>query len=235
MYRIVPVLPAMVVALGLVTPVQSAVVISADNVFVNPGFSEVQVDVWIRAASADVSLASFDFEFRVAPMAGSGSELRFLDPQQDLQLSDPGYIFAGGSVRRDGFFPVFAAGPVGEVNSSLGGTPDDTFIGGDISRDATDMFVPVTLTADLPRLLVRLELIPDFDAVTPNIGDQFFIDLIPGANTVFSGLEFEFEQGSVTVAESSVTVIPEPSSLVLWGLVAGIGLVCFRRWRRNEL
>lgn len=229
MNRVHPSLLALIISLCLVAPAHAALVISADNVLVGPGFSEVQVDVWIRAASADVTLTNFDFEFLVAPVAGTSSELRFLNPQQDLQLSDPNYVFAGGSVRRDGLPPFFSAGPVGDVSESV--TPDDTFDGGDISHDGFIPFAPVTLTTDR-RLLVRLQLIPDPDGVTPDIGDQFVIDLIEEPITTFGGLTYEFEGGTITVGEGPVTVIPEPSGLTIFAGLAAFGLAAgwWRRW-----
>jgi len=214
-----------VASFALTALAQAGLIIHIDDVAVQPGFSEAIVDVWIRADSGSVQLSAFDFEFRITEFPDTFTELRFLNPQGDLQLTDPAYVFAGGSVKRDGFvMPPFMSLPpaaVGAASTSM--YTNDTFIGGDISTDPT-LFGNVTVTTS-PLLLARLQIVPGPGLLAPEPGDRFSIDLTHGTNTSFGGISYSSRSGTVSM-------VPEPSSMTLMAGLAAIGLGA--SWRRRK-
>lgn len=156
------------------------------------------VDVLIASDSPSGDLVSFlGFEFRVS--TGGPTRLEFVNPQSDLQLTDPNYLFAGDSLAAA--FP-----PVGLVSTTI--VPNDTIIGGDATFSGNEINVGST-----PVLLARLELTAG-TVLPPIPGDTFIIDLVPGALTffqdnTFTNVQFSSTSGTVTI------VIPEPSSAML--------------------
>jgi hypothetical protein len=202
------------------------------------------IDVTISADPGDPGelLAVFGFEFRITPSAAfpppAGSSLILVDPQFELQLGDSNYVFDGISLAVNEPIP----GGLGAVSPE-----GDTYFGGDTVDDSSfdigdpARFHDVTVTA-VPRLLVRLD-VTNFGGVG---GEEFLIDVVP-TGTFFASaaafgdpaldLIYSSNQGRVTIQgtvtpEPEPTVIPEPSTAIIWGLgLTAVGL--FRRVRRR--
>jgi hypothetical protein len=211
---------------------KAGIVVSIDNLTLTPGFSQATMDVWIRAEADSQNLSSYDFEFRIEAL-NSQAQLRFINPHDDsLHFSDPDYVFAGGSLKRDASPPQ----PLGTVSRSPGGPPGDTYAGGDISLP---LFDSITLD-NTPRLLARLQLQPGENDEFA-IGDQFAVSLID-SNTGFWVVEFPLVQSPISYesnigivtfgSDQPVTVIPEPSGLTIFAGLAAFGLAA-GWWRRR--
>ena len=178
------------------------------------------VDVTIRSDNlVGDPLTGFGFEFVITP-AGPRT-LQFVDPQADLQLAQPDYVFFGNSA------DLIEGTPVGVVSSSGGGT-NNRFVGGDDTDDVSDM----TVMAD--RLLARLDLTAA-QGVAPIAGDVFTITLLRSIFTSFDSnagpIDFTTVPGQVMIIGSTV---PEPSSLVLALLGSLFALQARRFGRRPE-
>jgi hypothetical protein len=170
------------------------------------------VNVTVTGAGEQVSLAGY--EFRITPVAGTTSQLRFLEESESF-LNSGSYLFAGNSAARDDAVPS----SVGAVSTTT--LPADTFVGGDSASDAAD----VALSGQL--LLVRLLVAHDAGPVDPatTFGHSFLVSLVPSSgdssglalgtsntgllDSSFAGVAYDSAPGTVTVA------IPEPSTLVL--------------------
>jgi hypothetical protein len=177
-------------------------------------------DVHIRSDGSDL-LGLYNVEFRISPV-------EFVDPQSDLQLADPDYVFAGNS------FKDLNALPLGNVIPIF--ATGDTFAGFDFTADFTDIVLDGT---DL--LLARLE-VTAATGLPPEPGDQFMVSLVE--NSVFlndSGmLEINTDASDLTgtVTISAPSTAPEPASLTLFCLgamgVAAAGRRPRRRTRRDH-
>jgi hypothetical protein len=171
--------------------------VSIDSKTIATG-SSGYVDVTIRSDSAD-ALAQFGFEFRISTL--TPTQLDFVSPQSDAQLTDGAYMFAGDSLAAD------AGISVGSVTTVV--VPNDTYLGGDATLSGLEVPVPA-----LPALLVRLEL-TTLTSLAPTIGDQFLVELVRGPNTFFQDSEFSDLPFSSTSGTVTIGAIPEPSSLAL--------------------
>lgn len=167
------------------------------------------VDVTISSDSGD-SLDAFVINFLIS---GPGVEFATGPGEpDDLQLSDPDYVFPLGNSLAAVFGP--SAGVVGISTVS----PNDTYSGSDATIDGLGAVVPTT-----NRLLARLHLI----ATTALPGDQVSLVMLdstsgyPGLASVFysptwitdpagSELAFSSVAGRITVA-----AVPEPGGATL--------------------
>jgi hypothetical protein len=206
--------------IAFAAPSEAAVIITVEDATIQPG-GTANLNVYIRSNNPLDALNEFGFEFRIT---GGPRRLEFVDPQSDLQLFDPAYIFAGDSAGEDGLL-VPGVGDVG---------PDfinDTYIGGDFTTSGDD-----TPPFPADKLLVVLELTAN-TVLPPINGDTFTVELITDINTFFLGTNGPLEidpssdlSGTVTV-EASAAVVPEPSTLALFSGMAGLALVRYRRKR----
>lgn len=205
---------------------RASLIIAIDDAQFSPGGGGV-VDVWISSDGSD-TLNRFNFQFAIAPVGSTATQLRFLNPQNDSQLTDSRYVFAGGSLKHSGIPPFIPPSAVGSVSTTV--TTNDTFIGADISTAGN-----VTL-GSTPKLLAELDLVPGPGTLAPGAGDLFTIDLVSGVNTVFKNssttLVYTSTPGTISFASSA----PEPASLVLFGTgVLGLALGGLRdRTRRRN-
>jgi hypothetical protein len=184
------------------------------------------VDVFIRSTAANTDrLDLFSAELQIASLGGGGEQLAFISPTTDAHLADPDYLFAGDSVNQ-------AIGPpAGLATTTL--TPNDTYLGGDGTLSGSGLFVPTVDT-----LLFRLGL-TTLTGNAPMTGDAFAISLVLGVNTFFSNPDFdEFDLGESSTLSGSITIdpaapdateVPEPSGLVLAGMLAGLGWLAHLR------
>jgi hypothetical protein len=176
------------------------------------------VDVTIRSTGSDV-LDMFGGEFRIATMGGT--QLEFVNPPTDTQLSDPGYLFNGDSAAAS------VSPPSGNVLTNS--TNNDTYIGGDGTLSGNGVTVPGSSTLLLHLLVTANTISP------PQVGDTFQINLTSGAFTFFSGpgpnfdnIPASFSPGTVTITGAAV---PEPASLLIWSL-GGLATLSTLRGRR---
>lgn len=227
---------------GLTTSAQAGMLhITIDDLTLAPGEAGT-ADVTLRYSSdlmdpESIQLRSFDFKFQIT--SDDLTQLQFRDPQGDLQLNDPDYVFANGSARRDGIL----TNPPEEVGS-VNGDINETFIGGDSAIFIGDMGINLPSSAEVGReslLLARLELVPGSGSFAPEVGNVFAISLIEDSQTEFLDdsspsnlIAFTSTPGTVTITQSQ-TIVPEPSALVLFAL-GGLGLLGFGlcRWRRAQ-
>jgi hypothetical protein len=175
------------------------------------------VDVTIRSTGNDL-LDTFGGEFQISTLGGT--QLEFVSPPTDTQLSDPGYLFAGDSAA------ALIGPPAGIVQSN--GSNNNTYLGGDGTLSGNGVAVPGVAT-----LLLHL-LVTASTASPPQAGDVFTISLIPGPSTFFvdpsfSSIPVISNPGTVTITASTV---PEPTSLLVWAFG---GLVTAGAMRRRRL
>ncbi len=200
---------------------QAAIIVTVSDATVTPGGTAF-VDVFIRSSSTD-PLQSFGFEHRIT--TGGATRLEFVDPQPDPQLTNPDYVFLGDSFDQINVFPV------GAVSTSS--VPNDTFVGGDL----TDSFADVTLTTT-SLLLASLQVTTN-TLLPPVLGDTFSVTFDDTSfNTFFVDSGFSFLTIDTINSDftGTVTVVPEPSSLLLalLGLFGGIAWVGRRRRRAKR-
>jgi len=210
--------------MGLYAPARANYIVAIGDKTIQPGGTDF-VDVTIRsvtpggAPSSDL-LSFFGFEFRITSAMSTGTHsLAFTNPQPRGYLTASNYVFFNNS---------FDVGPppqtTGNVSQSLGGSPNDTFIGG----DQTNNFGDVTVTGNV--LLVRLQV----TAATlspPTQGEKYTIRLVPGLNTSFLNNAGEVAYTSSSGAVS-ITSVPEPNSIVLL-VSGGLALLASRQFRRG--
>jgi hypothetical protein len=165
------------------------------------------------------TLKAFGFEFRISTTAPT--YLQFVDPQPYNYLSDSNYVFATNSA--DALYP-----PVGNVVDTV--YPKDTFIGGDMTADGG------YVTLDGTKLLARL-LVTGDTILPPVLGDVFTVKLLTpteSGSTFFMDKDGnEVTPSSSSQYEGTVTINPEPSSLVAV-ISGGIALGCVRWFRARR-
>jgi len=199
------------VAMAMPSLSQAALTLSVGDLSLGPGQTG-SIDVTVEGTGDLVGFLGF--EFVIVPDGSTTSTLRFVE-EDEVYLSDAGYVFFGNSAAEDDGI-TSSVGTV--LTSSL---PDDTFVGGDFTADLRD----VSLRGS--RLLTRLRVEHDFGAADPatTIGHDFSVALVPAfgdssafvsgtSNTGFSTnmidlVSFASTPGTVMI------LIPEPSSLVL--------------------
>jgi hypothetical protein len=214
--------PACLAVLAALPNVEASagVVITVQNAQLSPMGNGI-VDVLIRG-DANETLSNFGFAFRIDPLGGATTQLRFASLQNDLQLGDANYVFAAGSLKRDGDPALsITPEPVGTVFTDI--LPNDSFIG----TDSYTLIAPSSITlTNSDRLLARLELTPGPGLLAPVVGDQFSISLVDGPLTSFldeslADLPYSFTAGIVRV-----TAVPEPSTFLtaIFGIAFGLRL-----------
>ena len=201
-----------VVVLGVCPSMSSAsLVIEVADAAVAPG-GTATVDVTISSTlPGGEPLSNFGFEFLIS--TAGPTQLDFVDPQSDSQLTQANYVLFGNSLAE-------AIPPVGTVGITI--VPNDTFVGGDGTADFSDVTVPAS-----GLLLARLNL-TTLTLLPPQLGDTFSIALLTGVNTFFGDSE-ENPIGFSSLA-GTVTVVPEPLTFGL--LISGLPWLAVRLRRR---
>jgi len=168
----------------------------------NSGF----IDVMISSTSSD-ALDGYLFDLNIT--GGSGA---VFGVQSDAFLANSNYVFFGRSAN---FANSLAA-------STISGGGSDAKVG-DASYDFASLppgdSLPFTLSGS-SRLLARLE----FNA----IGAGVFNVNIDSATSTFSDAAFNNFAFTSTGGSFNITAVPEPSSMVLVGLI-GFGSLMYRR------
>ncbi|MFO0888286.1 MAG: PEP-CTERM sorting domain-containing protein [Isosphaeraceae bacterium] len=202
---------ALAILLLLLPPSRAGLIVSIGDLVLQPGGTGF-VDVMIRSdiASGD-QLGAFGFEFHIE---GAGPRrLEFVSPQPDPQLGDATYVFSGDSL--DASLSL----PVGSVSTIV--VPNDTFVGGDSTASGGDMRVTSG------RLLVRLQ-VTAAASLPPALGDTFSIGLAPTASTFF--VDSSLNPVAFLSQPGTVSIVPEPASLILLGAGGILALTTRRRW-----
>jgi hypothetical protein len=161
------------------------------------------------SSTAGQPLANTNFEFLITTAGPTRLEFASSpDPSIDPTFAAPNYVFSGNSA--DQAFDI-ALGTAATTS-----VPNDTFFGGDLTADSTDITGPLTnvLMAYLP---VTTSL-----ALPPVAGDTFTVSLIPNADSGANGISgftgFSDSAGTYypfTSSAGTVTIVPEPSSWTL--------------------
>jgi hypothetical protein len=194
------------------------IIVTIDSQSIMEGTLGSTLDVWIRS-SQSTTLSDVAFEFRIVPLGDTATQLRFVAPQNDLQLNDASYLFAAASLKRDGD-PLVGLMPdaVGVVSTNQ--FEHDTFIGSD---SATPSVLPGSVTLGTTNLLLaRLELVAAPDLLAPVAGDSFRVELLTSQFTSFVNpndelpVSFVWSGGTV-----HINAVPEPSGMVLVTLFFG--------------
>jgi hypothetical protein len=186
-------------------------VIDIGDATVSPG-GATTVPVYIRSTlAAGEPLNNFSFSFQLDTLGPT--QLNFLDPQFDSQLTQPNYVFGGNSTSL--VFP-----PVGVVTTTV--VPNDTFIGGDATFDGLSAVVPQS------DVLLALLNFTTLTALPPEIGNVFSVSLTANDNTAFYGEVFGPAVG-FTSTTGTVTVVPEPTAA--WLMAVGAAVCALRRAR----
>ncbi len=205
----------LVFALELISPsvLSAGIIVRITDSAFAPGEGGF-VDVFIRSDGAD-TLSDFGFDFRIEALNGAVRQLRFASSQSDQQLNFANYVFASGSLKRDGddFFSIPPAA-IGSVSTSSSGYLNDRFIGND---SVAPLAAPTTGVGvgNQEKLLVRLEFASALGLLAPVTGDQFRVSLATSPFTQFldpniSPMNFTSNVGIIRVAS-----VPEPTSASL--------------------
>ena len=180
------------------------------------------VNVMISGAGESLNVTGF--QFLITPNSPTTTQLAFVNPQADSELSNPNYVFAGHSA--DFNLPL----PVGNVTST--NFTNDTFTGGD-NYDPTTGSATVTSSV----LLVTLDLTTR-TGMSPSVGDSFSIALLPNNFTLFldpslNSIAYTSTPGTVTI----IKAVPEPASMAILGsgclLLGGFRRLSSRRRRQT--
>jgi len=216
----------------LLVPLTLCATANADVLVVVPGPQQIMIgtsktiDIRIGASGTPSLLDSFSAKFLLTPLTGSqGGGVQFVNPQSDLQIPDPNYVFAGDSLNQTNSVPASLVSTTTFANDQL--------IGGDGTFSATGFLLDAS---DPYRLLFRLEL--SADNVDTRVGDQFYLTLIDdvGLNPSFTNFwDPMFNDLNIDSASFQPTlitvVVPEPCSIC--GSVAAVaGAVV--GWRRRK-
>ncbi len=187
----------------------------------------------IVSSTTGQALANTNFEFLITTSGPTRLEFASSpDPSSDPTFAAPGYAFAGNS--GDQAFNI-SLGTASTTN-----VPNDTFFGGDLTADGTDILGPLAgaLLAYLP--------ITTSQTLPPVPGDTFTVSLIPsadGGSNGISGFTGFSDSGATffpfTSTDGTITIVPEPSS---WSLcLSATILICVnliewkRRWRSHSI
>jgi hypothetical protein len=204
--------------MALTSSARANYVISVSSLSLAPGGTgTLNVNIDSTAPSGN-DLDTFGFEFQITTSRPTLLEFTSAQPNP---YSDSAYVFFGNSL--DQGPPLF---PLGIV-SSVGGqsntyTGDDGTVTGSVHIGGT------------AKLLLQMSVTAATGSLSPLPGDTFTIGLVPNADTFFSAsgsnVPFSSTPGTVTIATASV---PEPASLVLFGLAISTGaayLLVTRHW-----
>lgn len=207
----------------LSSTLQAGLIITIGNSSITAG-GPGSLDVFIRSDSGTEQLTDVAFEFRIEPLNGAATQLRFANPQSDAQLADGNYLFALGSLKRDGEASLaIPASAVGAVSTTS--YVRDTYIATD---SAIPLLSPITVTTT-NRLLAKLDLAPAGGLLAPVAGDQFRVRLQVGPFTEFlndiNSIAFSSTPGVV-----NVIAVPEPSPVLLLASWAAFSPM----WRRRQ-
>jgi hypothetical protein len=216
----------LLLAAGLIWPdiAKSELILTVGNAIV-PQNGIGFVDVYLRSTVANANLLDFVVaEFQIT--SGGATQLAFISPTTDTHLFDSGYLFAGDGAN------VLLDLPASLLLTTL--TTNDTYLGGDGTYTGEGVLVPTDDT-----LLFRLGVTTLSDE-PPVEGDLFTLNVILGPGTGFFTPDIE----ELTLADSSrlagvITIgpastsseVPEPSSLLLMGLTAAVGIFSRHGWR----
>ena len=170
----------------------------------------------------------------------------------DFSLTSPEAIGVSGfssiSITADGLWshtPSLGTGPEGKVSTSITSEPEYGLFGVSLLNARLNMLVGVFLSDDVPdpgSTPASLDAIAGDNMTSPLLNQTFAIGsslediLVPvGATRLYLGLhngwEWNNNAGSVT---ASIHGVPEPTTIVIWSLLATLGLsVGWRRHRRK--
>lgn len=188
------------------------------------GTTTVSVSAHSDLAGGEL-LDSFGLELRITRLSGSGS-LQFIDPQSAGELANSQYVFFGNSANAT--FPP----PTSLILTTA--TPNDTYIGGDVTLSSSGVMVGA---AD------RLLAVLDLSAASAVAGDRYRITVFgPGGGlgtTYFatpptpSLIYYDWSAGDgVLDIEGGGAATPAPPSAVA-SLVCVLCLGGFAQLRRR--
>jgi len=205
-------LAALLLVPVILAPAHAMIVIDVGSTNLLPDGTGT-VDVLISGDGE--ALAVFNLLLRITPATGTTSTLEFVDPQTNEYYFDSDYIFSGNP---------------DEPSRTVSALGQELYIG-----DYTADFSDVTVTTS--RLLARLEIDHEFPVgVDPatTLGDTFTIEVDPDPGfTLF--LDSSYNTYSYTSNSGTVTIVPEPTSLTVWGCLGLLGLTLLHRSRRRPL
>ena len=212
-----------VLCLAAVAGARAEYIVSVGNLSLDPGQSGY-VPVYISSTSSD-PLAFEYFQFGIT--SSGPTQLQFANspaPVADPTFGNPEYVFFGNSG------DLNAAAPLGFAGTTT--VPNDTFNGGDNTANGANVLVPMTnvLLAELP--------VTANTSLPPVIGDTFSISLIPQAGASSTAGTTGFSDNTQNFASSflstpgTVSIVPEPSSLVL--AFSGLAAIAGLRFRKRQ-
>jgi hypothetical protein len=218
----------LLLAAGLIWPAiaKSELILTVGNATVaqnGTGF----VDVYVRSTAANTDLLDFVVAELQITSAGA-TQLAFLSPANDAHLSSGDYLFHGDSANQ------LTGPPAGLVLTTV--TTNDTYLGGDGTLSGDGIFVPTVDT-----LLFRLG-VTTLSGEKPVEGDLFTLRVILGSGTGLFTPDLEELTlgdssrlaGLITIGPASTaSEVPEPSSLLLIGVMTAVGILARHGWRRR--
>ncbi len=204
-------------AVGLLPQTLSAAVIVSFGgpVSIMAGGGSSTIDVFVTSTDGLDHLDVFSAEFLITPVGGASADgVQFSAVQAESQLANIDYVHGSNS----------AGSPIGNASGV-------SYIGGDSTLDG--------LGTLLPENTWKLIFTLDLKTFTALAGEQYKISLVNDVNTLFLDPNFSeltidnrsFEPANAgTINVISATVVPEPDSVVVFGVSAFVAaLVRYRR------
>lgn len=191
------------------------------------------VQVQIRSGAAETQdIAFYDLEFEITSLSGNqpGTTLRFVSPASNV------FAAAGDASNPNGYV----------LGGMLGGNPD-LFVSNGTTADSllatTDFTTPdanatLTTTGQLLTQFDVKHVIPMGADLLAFEGDQFQIELIASVFESYDSAtdSFEVYAGAVNTTGGLITItgVPEPGCIALFGFATGLGVVRRRLNRRRS-
>jgi hypothetical protein len=218
MTRAMPLIAAAIL-LAATAPSRADFVVSIGNLVINTG-GVGTLDVTLSSSDGTpMKLDSFGFDFEITRVSGEG-RLEFTPTQNDPFFSSK-YVFYLNS----GDNTPAGQTPLGTVSSTK--SPNDTNIGSDYTNDSAN----VSVTSSM--LLAHLTF-TDATSLPPSPHSTFQVALIRDSNTFF-----QYDSTTTPVADSFtvvgglVTIVPEPSSLLLV-MIGGLVVLIVAGWNSRR-
>ncbi len=210
--------------LGTATPARADLIISGIDQTVAVG-GTAEVSFYITSTGSD-QLGSFNLQSQITGAAG---QLAFSPSQSASFVNANNYVFSNNSL--DANVPPFWGSPFSTAYANDTVTGFDNYTGGTgaatVSSSQTFLLATVTVDATNPNLVAAGESF-QISLVPTSIGDPNATNFQDAAGNL---INYTSASVTVNVVPAEVSAVPAPSSLVLAGIAAPIGLLYY--WRRR--
>lgn len=204
---------SLLLASGAANSVAVDLVAESGNYVVGDSYKDLAVRI-VNSTGSAVNLAAFSVKLEIDPVLPRYVE--FDATTQPDTLTDPAYVFSGNSAALTDATTPWTVTATGGI--------DNLYTFADTTSDGNDM----TLAAGASKILANFRILQG--TATP--GDIFSIRIVALGTEL---TDANFGTISFTPFDGSLTVVPEPSTLILSGLSAlALGLASRRRFRQAK-